>query len=106
MPSTPRCQEIPYGLIHRCLLTNWKSASDLSNAASIQMLRPPVSTLVSRAVSFTHSGRWFDNDATSKRPDRRDDDQHGEDGERDHRLPRTTTNQASTKTTPTPIAAA
>ena len=71
MPSTPRCQEMPHGLIQVCLLTNWKSGSDLSKAASIQMVRPPVSTLVSRAMSFTHSGRRLENAATTQRPDRR-----------------------------------
>ena len=40
-----------------------------------------------------------------ERPDGGDQDQRCEDGER-HRLPRTTMNHTSTKTTPTPIAAA
>ena len=48
---------MPHGLIHVCMLTNWKPASPVSNAASIQMVSAPVSTLVSRAISLTHSGR-------------------------------------------------
>ena len=40
----------------RVLLTNWKPALFFSNANSTHSDRPPVSTLVSSAVTFTRSG--------------------------------------------------
>src|SRR3954468_9373371 len=45
-------------------------------------------------------------DADENRTGGRNEDERSEDGERAHRLPRTTTNHASSSTTPTPMAAA
>src|SRR4051794_24225530 len=68
IPSIPRCHEMPHGLIHVCLLTNWKSPLDLSNATTTQMLRPAVTALASTAMSFTHSGRRLEKTATRTAP--------------------------------------
>ena len=106
MPSTPRCQEIPQGLIQMCLLMNWKSALPLSKATSTHTLSPPVSTLVSSAGEL-HPLRTTSGDGGNQdRADRRHEHEHREDREGDHRFPRTTTNQASNSTTATPMAAA
>ena len=70
------------------------------------MLSPPVSTLDSSAVSLTHSGRRLENAATSSAPAVGTSTSMVRIGKDDHRLPRTTTNQPSSSTTPTPIAAA
>jgi hypothetical protein len=59
---------MPHGLIQVCWLTNWKSAFDLSNATTTQMLSAAVSALASTAVSFTHSGRRSENRATRRAP--------------------------------------
>ena len=103
---------MPHASIHVCCVTNWKPASAASNSASIQMLMAPVATLASRAISLTSSGRRLPVRATASAPTTgtriravrignptEDDVLH-------YRIPRTTTNQTSSPTTPRPMIAA
>ena len=109
MPSTPRCQEIPHSSIHSWRDTNWKPASALSNPASSQMLRAPVSTLLTRPTSFTSSGRRRLTSATATAPATGTSTSAvriGKPRDLHYMIPRAMTNQASSPTTPMPMIAA
>ena len=68
MPSTPRCQEIPHSSIHVCLETNWKPASPVSKAASIQIVSANVMAAARSPTSLTISGRRLGVRMTSTAP--------------------------------------
>ena len=114
MPSTPRCQPIPHCSIHVCWDTNWNPASLVSNEASNQILIAAVVTEASSPINFAYSGRDRCREQHTECAHDRHEDQCRENrkGARSatcrqhHRIPRITTNQVRSNTTPTPMTAA
>ena len=59
---------MPHTWIHSCWLTNWKPATPFLKANSTHNERPPVTTLLTSAVTLTRSGRREETRVTSSAP--------------------------------------
>ena len=102
---------MPHCSIQVCFDTNWNPASPVSNEAISQIDIATVPTVDISAISLANSGRDFGVSGSQQRADHRHEDQGREDRERDrsrfgcqhHRIPRITTNQPSSSTTPMPM---
>ena len=97
---------MPHAGIHGWMLTNWKPPSLLSKATSVQIVSPAVDHAGEQGGDLDQLGPAVGQQDDHERADRRDGDHRGEERERHQRIPRTTTNQASTSTAPQPMAAA
>ena len=117
---------MPHSSIHGCFDTNWKPPRRLSNPVSNQTLIAPVATDVMPATSLTYSGRRFDSTVMSSAPAagrKTSTDRIGNANvppctsaaggpsyttppHAHHSIPRPTTNQTSSSTTPRPRMAA